>query len=255
MKTGHILQRVQSLYSKGAQSQSSRLMQRHIYSKMLSTRALLFYNKINKKQKISLFNYTVLPCVELTSVSENDCPCESIPGCNILRTKHKLPKPINGINGYIIDSVMSTNGQIIFDEVTYKSKIWRSGAKYTSTKSDWFIKDDYIYITSTRKLKAITITGLFADPLEASTFPSKCDSMTEEEGCPIHPTELDFPLDEEMVDALVEMTVRELVVGFPLGSEDRRNDSMDKTEVPQRSSNRQRAQPQQRQPRRRDPNE
>jgi len=250
---GNIIQRVQSLYSKGAQSNSSRLMSRHIYDKMSTVRALLFYNKINKRQFMSKWNYDILPCVELITVSENDCPCLPVPGCDILRTKHKLPKPMNSINGYVIDSVMSVNGQIIFNEVTYKSKLWKGGDKYTSAKPDWFIKDDYIYITSTRKLKAITIMGLFADPIAAANYPTKCGDMVEDEGCPVHPTEMDFPLDDEMVDALVQMTVQELAVGFVPGYEDRRNDSADHVEgsqQPKRQSQRQ-SQPQQR----RSPNE
>jgi len=249
---GNIIQRVQSLYSKGAPSQSSRLMNRHVYDKMLTTRSLLFYNKINKRQFLSKWNYTTLPCVELISVSENDCPCIPAPGCNILRTKHKLPKPINSINGYIIDGVMSVNGGIIFNEVTYKSKIWRSHDKYTSAKPDWFMKDDYLYITSTRKLKAITIIGLFANPLEAANYPSKC-GVGDEATCPVHPKEMDFPLDDEMVDALVQLTVQELSVGFAPGYEDRRNDAADHVEGSQQPQRATQRQPQQ--PRRRNPNE
>ena len=114
MKIGNIIQRVQSLYSKGVESQSTRLMRRHIYDKMLSSRALLIFNKVNKRQFLSKWNFSMLPCVELISVSENDCPCVPAPGCRILRTKYKLPKPINSINGYLLDSVMSVNGAIIF---------------------------------------------------------------------------------------------------------------------------------------------
>jgi hypothetical protein len=249
---GNIIQRVQSLYSKGAQSNSSRLMSRHIYDKMMSTRALLFYNKINKRQFMSKWNYDILPCVELIAVSENDCPCLPIPGCDILRTKNKLPKPMNSINGYVIDSVLSVNGQVIFNEVTYKSKIWRGSDKYTSAKPDWFIKDDYIYITTTRKLKAITVMGLFADPIAAANYPTKC-GVGDEPACPIHPKEMDFPLDDEMVDALVQLTVQELSVGFAPGYEDRRNDSADHVEGSQQPQRQSQKAPQQ--PRRRNPNE
>jgi hypothetical protein len=234
MLVGEIIQRVQSLYSKGASSQSSRLMNRHVYAKMLTVRALLIYNKINKRQFISKWNYTTLGCLELIPVDENDCPCSPIPGCQILRTKYKLPKPVNSINGYIIDGVTSINGQIIFAEVTYKSKNWRASDKYTSKKPDYFIKDDYLYITSTRTLKAITVIALFADPTEAENHPTKC-SEAEEESCPIYPMDIDFPIDDEMIDALVELTLQEIVVGFPLGNEDRRNEGQDKVETQQNS--------------------
>ena len=232
MIVAEIIQRVQSLYSKGVESSDSRLMRRHIYNKMLTVRALLFYNKINKRQFISKYNYSILPCVELISVSGNDCPCDVSTGCEVLRTKEKLPKPINNLNGYIIDSVMSIDGKIIFNEVTYKSKIWRKGDKYSPNRPDYFIKDDYIYITSTRKLKVISIMGLFADPIEASLFATACDT-DEENACPTYPLDMEFPIDSELVDALVELTVQELAVGFIPGHEDRRNDSQDKTETPQ----------------------
>jgi hypothetical protein len=247
---GNIIQRVQSLYSKGAQSNSTRLMSRQIYDKMLSTRSFLLYNKINKRQFISKWNYIILPCVELVSVTGNDCPCVVPVGCNILRTKHKLPKPIHSNTGYIIDGVTSVDGNHIFNEVTYKSKKWRKGDKYTSTKPDFFILDDYIYITSTRKLKALYIMGLFVDPMEAKNFPSKC-SDSETVACPDNPKNLEFPLDEELIDALVKMTLEEMVIGFPLGDEDRRNDSQDKIETPQSPRGQQRQQRQQQQ----DPNE
>jgi hypothetical protein len=217
---------------------------------MLSTRSLLLYNKVNKRQFLSKWNYNLLTCVELIKVTGNDCPCTPISGCDVLRTKFKLPKPINSINGYILDSVMSVDGNILFSEVTYKRKLWRKGDKYTSTKPDFFILDDYIYITSTRTLKAISIMGLFADPIEAATHPGTCD--TSETTCPIYPMELEFPLETELVDALVKLTLEELVIGFPLGDEDRRNDSVDKIETPQSSrQQRQQRQPRQQQPRRR----
>jgi len=234
--TGNIIQRVQSLYSKGIESGSSRLMRRHIYSKMVSVRALLFFNKINKRQFISKFNYTMLSCVELIKTTEDNCPCLPAPGCKILRTKHKLPKPVNSINGYMIDSVMSVNHGTIFHEVTYKSKIWRAADKYSSSKPDFFIKDDYLYITSTRTLESINILGLFAHPLDALNYPSKCEEVTT---CPTHPTEMEFPLDEELVDALVELTVQEIAAGFAVGYEDKRNDGSDHVEGSQQPQRRQ----------------
>lgn len=233
MVIGEIIQRVQSLYSKGVESDDSRLMRRHIYNKMLSTRGLLIFNKINKRQFISKWNYTMLPCVALIAVKENECPCIPAPGCTILRSKEKLPKPANSINGYIIDSVMSVDGSIVFHEVTYLRKNWRVDDKYTSAKPDYFIKDDYLYITSTRKLKAVTVIGLFIDPVEAENYPSYCDDMTDEPAdCSPSPMDLEFPIDEEMIDALVELTVAELSVGFALGNEDRKNDSVDKDGAP-----------------------
>ena len=48
MKIGEIAQRVQSLYSRGVESDDTRLMQRHIYNKLLTTRAKLISEQAKK---------------------------------------------------------------------------------------------------------------------------------------------------------------------------------------------------------------
>jgi len=53
MKVGEIIQRVQSAYSKGAESSDSRLSRRHIYSIVNTTRSTLLFNKLNKRQFIN----------------------------------------------------------------------------------------------------------------------------------------------------------------------------------------------------------
>jgi hypothetical protein len=212
MKVQEIIQRVQSLYSKGAPSRSSRLMSRQIYSVMLSVRSTLLFNKINKKQFISLWNYVTLPCVELIQVSQNECPCIIAPGCQILRSKFPLPKPLNSISKYMIKSVTSIDGLTIFAEVTYLSKNYRKYDKYTSLKPDYFIKDDYLYISITRKLKAVSVVMLAHDPYEALSYPGKCDTVNVE--CPPSPFEIDFSIDEDLVKTLIEMVSAELLIIF-----------------------------------------
>lgn len=213
MVVQEIIQRVQSLYSKGVPSRSSRLMSRQIYSVMLSIRSTLIFNKINKKQFISLWNYVTLPCVELIQVTQNECPCIIAPGCMILRSKFPLPKPLNSINKYMIKSVTSVDGQTIFAEVTYISKNYRKYDKYTSLKPDFFIKDEYLYISVVRKMKAVTVTLLAHDPYEAMSYPGKCD-ITDVNTCPVAPFEIDFSIDEDLVKTLIEMVAAELLIVF-----------------------------------------
>jgi len=245
MKVEELIQRVQSLYSKGAQSRSTRLMSRHIYNKLLSVRSLLVFQKRNKKQLLSKWNYSVIPCVELELVDPSECDCFVSPGCNLLRSTSKLPKPINDIGGYLIESVTSVDGAIQITETTYLKKNWQVDDKYTSNKPKWFIKDDYLYITITRKLKAVTIVGMFSDFMEVESFVSACASDLNET-CPINPFEVEFSIDEELIDPLIELTAKELSAGFRFGYEDRRNDSVDKVEGKGEPQQQQRAQQQRR---------
>ena len=59
MTNGEIIQRVQSMYSKGVESDDSRLRARHIYNKLLTTTAKLYQQQKNKKQRIKRIINTI----------------------------------------------------------------------------------------------------------------------------------------------------------------------------------------------------
>lgn len=224
----NIIQRIQSGYSKGVQSVDSRLSSRHIYNKFLTVRATLLYQKANKKQKISDWNYQTLNCVELIEVPSHQCPCIPPLGCEILRSKYKLPRPITGLSSHLIKAVTSITGENIYSEITLKEKQYKKGNKYTSNKPDYFIEDGYLYTTHTkgspRILKIILLSG---DPQQAKKFESYCEDCPECIECE-SPLDMDFPIDEEMGEALITIAAEELIKEFNgLGREDKISNSSD----------------------------
>lgn len=219
MITKEIIQRIQSLYSKGVQSDDSRLTDRHIYNKMLTSRAKLLSQKANKKQKISQWNYQTIPCVELIKAPTYECPCLPPVGCQILKTKIKLPEVISSMNRHLIQSVTSLDGSIIYSEVSWTEKKYKSFNKYTGSKPDFFIRNDYLYITHKEGPKLITITGLFENPLEVDKYPSYCEKCEDCVDCE-SPLDKEFPLDNSIVDTLIDMCVNELVINFSKTRED-----------------------------------
>lgn len=187
MILSELLQRIQSLYSKGVQSDDTRLSSRHIYSKLKSVRSRLISEKAKKKQNISQFNFQTLSCVELEQVPIHDCPCIPVPGCMILRTKYPLPKPLSDYNTILIDSVTSLDGSVVYSEIKFEEIKYKASNKYTAKKPEYFIRNNYLYIFTpthlSTKVTTIMITGLFEDPLEAHKFPSpcKCDDIFTEQ--------------------------------------------------------------------------
>jgi hypothetical protein len=230
-----IIQRVQSLYSKGVQSDDSRLAARHIYSKVLTSRARLITQRMDKRQKVSQWVYQTLDCVELIKAQPYECPCLPAIGCTILRTKLELPSPLTGIlNGHMIQSVTSVEGSITFSETTWKDKKYAAGSKYTSAKPDFYIRNNYLYVTSKGAPKVISITGLFDDPIEAGKFPSicgatPCEESTPEDNCPecVSPLDMELPIEKAMVETLIEMAANELIGVFNQSQEDMTNNSAD----------------------------
>ena len=62
------------------------------------------------------------------------------------------------------------------------------------------------------------------DPYEVLQYPSACPDGTAD--C-ISPLDMDFPIDGDLIDTLVEMSVNELLVLFSQIREDLTNDTKD----------------------------
>lgn len=221
-----LIQRVQSLYSKGVQSDDTRLSNRHIYSKLLTLRNKLLAQKIKKNQKINAWNYQTLRCVELVKVSEIDCPCICVKGCITLRTKYKLPKPLTDLGRHIIQYVTginpSNNETLIFNETTVQNKNYRIYDKYTGTKRDFYIYDDYLYITNDKELEIINIVGIFSDPEEVDKFVTACSEETSD--C-TSMLDKEFRLDEDLIEDMLTLGAEELIKYFSATSEDKQNNA------------------------------
>lgn len=219
-----IIQRVQSLYSKGVQSDDSRLSDRHIYNKLLTTRAKLIIQKVNKRQMISQWDFQTIECIELEEAPSYECPCIPPYGCVILKTKLPLPKPLTGLmQGHMLQSVTSIEGSIIFSETTWKNKKYKKGNKYTGTKPDYFIRNNHLYLTTKVGPQVISVTGLFEDPIEVESYNNLCYSQNTD--C-TSPLEKEFPIELDMVDTLIELVVKELLSVFGAG-EDTTNNTVD----------------------------
>jgi len=254
MKINEMIQRVLSLYSQGVTSDDSRLSKRFVYSKLLSARAFLLSQKLDKRQPISQWAYQTLDCVELVKALPYECPCLPAVGCQILRTKEPLPQPLTGLlNGHEIQSVTSLEGSLNIPETTWEAKKHKKGNKYTAAKPDFYIRNNYLYITTKKAPSVISITGLFDDPLEVDAFPSICGStpcietsaststsasraaapddtntVGPNDGCPDceGPLNKDLPIEKSMLKTVIELAVQELTV-FAAGKEDVKNDSRD----------------------------
>jgi len=220
-----IIQRIQSVYSKGVQSDDSRLTARHIYNKMLSVRAKLISQESKKNQKVNQWNYQTIPCIELEKAPIHECPCLPPTGCSILKTKIKLPKPLTNLNNHLIQSVSSLDGSIVYSEIGWTEKKYKASNKFTANKPDFYIINEYLYITHRVGPKIISITGLFEDPIEVLNYPSFCDK-DDALDCS-SPLDIEFPIDYDMIDALIEISSNELIVMFSQGIEDLTNNSRD----------------------------
>lgn len=227
MIVSQALQGIQSLYSRGVQSQDSRLMPRHIWNKLLRVRYTLLEQKSNKNQPISQFAYQTIPCIELIKAAPYECPCVPPSGCMMLRSRYPIPKPIVALKGDLIQSVSSLDGTLILDDTSFATNKYSDGNKFTSKKPQRLIYNGYLFVTVVKYLKVIQMTLLAENPEEVWNYPSFCDE--ECTACCISPLDRLFPLDDGTTDTAILMASNELISVFTQMREDKFNNSTDDT--------------------------
>ena len=224
MLNKEIIQRTQSAYSHGVQSDDSRLSNRHIFNTASSIRARLLTQEAKKNQRISDWAYQMLECVELIKAPLNECPCTPQSGCTILRSRHKIPSPMVTASKTMI-IVTGLEGRLTITETTFETMKFAKGRRFTKTSPEFFIKNGYIYITANLILETIVIKGLFNDTIAAWKFPSVCNPQ----GISPCMSNLDyeFPYEDDLVDALVQLAAQELIQLFGNSREDKKNNTSD----------------------------
>lgn len=221
-----VTERIQSLYSKGVQSDDSRLSTRHIYSKLSSVRVKLLTEKVNKKQSISPWCYSIIPCVEMVEVKPNQCPCETPPGCKILRSKHKIPTIMTSYSGLIINSITSINLGKIYSIIDVKEFKNKKGNRYTSNDADAFFYDNYLYLSTRKASEIVSIEALCEEIFEVFNFPNSCVEECQDCGCESF-LDVDFKLDQDTLETAIELSVQELIGIFNQNREDQKNNTKD----------------------------
>lgn len=216
-----IIQRVQSLYSKGVQSDDTRLSSRHIYNKLLSARSLILLQQSKKRQKISDWAYQILPCVEVIEVPVTDCPFVPDTTFKVKRTKYRLPKPITGIVSHNIEWVFSLDNNIKFDESNRLEMLHIKGNRFTSKLSRYVSDDGYLYLFGRNLPDVIKVKMLCEDPFEAIDFKYTSKTATP---C-LTPLEMEFPIETGYIETIVELSIKELIEVFKSQKQDIRQDS------------------------------
>ena len=229
MKIKEILQRIHSAYSKGVQSDETRLTNRLIYNKLLTTRALLLSREVNKKRKLSSWNYITLPCVEIIEVPSNEyCPCIPEVGCKVYRSRYKLPRPITSLTSHMIRGVVNLDRTLKYAEMSVNQSMYSKGGKYTKNTSKFFINNEHIYIISKYPPMTVTIDLLPEDIVEAYNFKNYCSTDTGN-NCNDRILDREFPIDGYLLEPLIQLTIDEIVSGFSRSLQDTTNNSQDNT--------------------------
>lgn len=229
-----VLQRIESLYSKGVPSKDSRLTRRQIYNGLLTARSTVLSSQSNRKNTISQFSYQILPCVEMIDANIHECPCTPDIVEKIKRTRYMIPKLISDNTGMLIQSVTNLDGTVSFDETDFDTMKFETGNKFTAKKKKYFIRNGYLYTTNTNLMEfgSITISGLFENPVEAYTYPTTCFEVTAPACLPcLDYNKLEFPVDQKLLESILSFIKKEFVILFPQMKEDKAANANDDNNI------------------------
>lgn len=219
MTLGTLIELIQSEYSKGVKSQSSRLTSRHIYELITSVRSKLLSQAADKNQAFSEWDYQTIPCVELQEASLSECG-DCVPSnCKIYKSTQPFPDITSGSMRLAVKSVTSVDGMTVYGATEWKNLRSRKYSRYTSDMDDYFFHNGYLFLTGKKGglSRRVTVTAVFSDPVAAMLYP-RCG----ESGC-IDIFNMDFPANGKFIDAIVQMVLERLKANFLQMKEDKVN--------------------------------
>lgn len=214
-----LINRVEQLYSKGAPSDDARLSKRLIYNKLKSSRSLLLQRKLSKKQRLSIFSYQTIGCLEMVKSTPYECGCVPPIGCKVFKSVEPLPDIITSSNGALISSITSLDGYTRYSYVPFQQIKYLDGNKYTGSNAYYFIRNNHLFTIQTVQ-DHVSVEAVFEDPLEVEVLNKRCL-----EGDCVDIDEVEFNIDLDLIDPLIDLAVQELVNLFLTVPEDKVNDT------------------------------
>lgn len=191
-------------------------------------RAKYLRQELNNFQRTTDLSVTQTICMELETVSANECnidyDCETI-----LRTVKKVPTPIElHLKSAITAVKPTTRLSVPFNFVSKQKAVYSKNSPFRNSIYAFLDNDMHIYIVSKLSelnlMECVSVTGVFEDPLAISDFNTCC-------GCddPVPCFDADttnYPLQPHYIDLIKAEVVKELI-GNLVFPEDKENNSED----------------------------
>ena len=178
-------------------------------------RAMMISQSIAKRQNITDTWVQEISCVPLVQVDESEC-CLVDTGCLVLRSETQLPHTIETVADNSIIRVVTSAGQIISKSNAFEVK-YNKYNRYTAKKTQWFLKNGYLYILNDQFMEYINVYGLFEDPSELSNYTS-CTGIT------CFSADDAYPVSNKMSNEITNYIIKTKVVPFLKFPQDNSND-------------------------------
>lgn len=214
MLVGEAISRVQSLYSKGVESDDSRLSSRHIYNKLITVRENLAINQFRSDEFWSEWDQQPLHKIPMKRFDGGF-------GCPMMKSVDTLPHAIStGEDEGIM--ISSWNGETIYTRSSFEHRKYLKGNKYTSGKGYFYIHDDYLYLLNSKMTEAFA-HGFWRDPIQVYIMDKGYKGLST---CFSNRTVPMFT-PGDIMEMTIQVSSQELIQQFSQMREDVKNNSAD----------------------------
>lgn len=168
MTVNQIISDIRNISSSGSNSVEFKIEDSQILFWCNEIRSMLISQAIQKRQDLTDSWIQAITCLQLEQVDASEC-CEITTDCYILKTIKQLPVTIETNNDNTIVRVTKADGSIIAKSNPFEA-VYNKYNKYTGNKSNWYLKNNYLYITNNQLLESINVYGIFENPSDLSNY-------------------------------------------------------------------------------------
>lgn len=196
----------------GYVSDDSAFSDKAVIRQLQESRSALTKEAMLRGDDVSEQMVQTLPCVEVTEMDRNECPCAPASGCYWLKSDTVIPKfiKINSITGIVAHGEMPRFTFIKWDRFQYIPK-----SRVASMRKGrfWTVRDTgeeglRLYLYGDRFLETISISGIWEDPMCVAAFP-KCGEVNVQAKC--FPLDVDFYTDSWLRESIMRHAWQKLV--------------------------------------------
>ncbi len=213
---------VRNIADSGKNNYSFRITDKQIAFWFAEIRAMLISQAIAKRQDITDTWVQDLSCMELELVDASEC-CFITTDCYILKTKVRIPNTIETAGDNFILRVTNPMGDIIPKSNIFEAKYNRYN-KYTSKKSQWYLRDGYLYITSELLLEHVNIFAIFENPEDLAGL-STCGGLA------CFSWDSKYPCSLKMANDITNIIMQTKVMPFLQMPHDTSNDALSQNQI------------------------
>lgn len=192
-------------------------------------RAKYLRNDLNNLQKTIDDSITQTLCLELEEVSINECDQFEYDCGTIIRTKNKIPKPIELHLKSAIVNVKPTNRlSVPFSFISKEKALFSKHSPFNKGIYAFLDNDMHIYLVSeldtVKLIDCITVKGIFENPVSLQNYNTCCGCETKQ-SCYDELT-TDYPLQSHHIDNIRLEIIKTLIDTLKV-NEDMNNNSDD----------------------------